>query len=124
MFDGRFPQCLSIGVMHPIFKKGDINDPLNYRGITICSSISKLYASVSNRTHDWAESAGTRARGQAGFRSGRGTIDNIFIPRTSLDQRRHLSRQHPTKKTHKLFTWFVDFKKAFESVPGSLCGRY
>ncbi len=53
MFNGLYPQCLSIGVIHPIFKKGDINDPLNYRGITICNSISKLYASVlDNRVHD------------------------------------------------------------------------
>jgi hypothetical protein len=71
MFEGRFPQCLSTGVIDPIFKKGVINDPLNYRGITICSSISKLYASVlDNRIHDWAECSGIRIRGQAGFRRG------------------------------------------------------
>jgi hypothetical protein len=118
MFDGRFPHCQSIGVIHRIFKKGDINDRLNYRGSTICSSISKLYASLlDNRIHDWAESVGHRARGQAGFRRERGTIDNLFILRTLLDQRRHFSRQHPTKKTHKHSTCFVDFKKTFDSVP-------
>jgi hypothetical protein len=27
MFAGQFPECLSAGVIHPIFKKGDPNDP-------------------------------------------------------------------------------------------------
>ena len=118
MFDRQFPDCLSTGFIHPIFKKGDPNDPLNYRGITICSTISKLYASIlDNRIHEWAESEGIRAHGQAGFRRNRGTLDNIFILRTLLDQRQHLTRNHPSHKTQKLFTCFVDFKKAFDSVP-------
>jgi hypothetical protein len=90
----------------------------------MCSSISKSHASVlDNRIHDWAEPVGIRARGQAGFRRWRGTINNIFILRTVLDQRLHLSRQHPTKKTHQRFTCFVDFKKHLTQYPVSYCGR-
>ena len=118
IFAGKFPECLSAGVIHPIFKKGDPNDPQNYRGITICSTITKLYASIlDNRIHEWAESSGVRARGQAGFRRDRGTIDNIFILRTLLDQRQNMARMHPSHQPQKLFTCFVDFKKAFDSVP-------
>ena len=35
-----------IGLIHPIFKAGDKDDPGNYRGITVVFILSKLYAMV------------------------------------------------------------------------------
>ena len=84
----------------------------------MCNSISKLYATIlDERVHTWAESYNIRAEGQAGFRRGRGTIDNVFILKTLLDQRHHTSKTHSRRKTPKLYTCFVDFKKAFDTVP-------
>ena len=58
-----------------------------------------------------------RAQGQSGFRRGRGTVDNIFILKTLLDQRHNISKPQSRQKPQKLYTCFVDFKKAFDTVP-------
>ena len=36
---GIFPQLRSVGYISPVFKAGDIGDPNNYRGITVCSCL-------------------------------------------------------------------------------------
>ena len=57
-----------------------------------------------------AEHKGIRARGQAGFRQDYRTTDNLFVLQTLIDSR----VQWPGKK---LYTCFVDFRKAFDTVP-------
>jgi len=120
MFSKEYPDSLSTGIIHPILKSGDINDPDNYRGITVCNSISKLYATVlDDRLHTWAESSNIRAQGQSGFRRGRGTLDNLFILKTLIEQRHQNSNPHQKHKCSKLYTCFVDFRKAFDTIPRS-----
>ena len=47
---GIIPEALSKGTILPIYKnKGDINDPDNYRGITILSCFGKLFTAVLNQ---------------------------------------------------------------------------
>ena len=36
----------SIGYIVPVHKKGNVNDPSNYRGITISSCLGKLFALI------------------------------------------------------------------------------
>ena len=104
------PAAWCQGVIHPIFKAGPRDDPSNYRGITVTPTLSKLYAMVlEGRLTDWAEQGGLRATGQSGFRRGFRTVDNVFILQTLLKQTR--------KKGQKLYCCFVDFKKAFDSIP-------
>jgi hypothetical protein len=113
---------------HATIRKCDINDPLYYRIVTTRSSISKLYASVlDKRIHGWAESRGIRARGQAGFRRGLGTIDNPFTLWTILDQRSQLSRQHATKKpTNFTHAWMLVKKHmtGLLDIVDTICLRY
>ena len=104
------PECLCRGVIHPIFKAGPRDEPSNYRGITVTPVLAKLFAMILEaRLSKWAESAGIRANGQAGFRKGHRTVDHVFTLRTLISQAKHCKR--------KLFCCFVDFKKAFDSVP-------
>ena len=50
------PQSWCSGVIHPIFKSGDVNDPGNYRGITVTSVLAKLFAmTLEARMSAWAE---------------------------------------------------------------------
>ena len=102
-----FPRCLSTGVIYPIFKSGDPCDPANYRGITVGPVLAKLFATVLDaRLTQWTEDNNVRARGQAGFRQGYRTTDNMLILRCIMEKYR----------SKHVFCCFVDFKKAFDTV--------
>ncbi|UYV62140.1 K02A2.6-like [Cordylochernes scorpioides] len=77
------------------------------RNIILFTSILKT------RLNNWIEKRGILAENQAGFRSGYSCQDHIFTL-TSLIQMT-LSR-----KRRKLYAFFVDVKKAFDTVPHSL----
>ena len=69
----------------PLHKKGDINKVENYRGITLLSTLGKLFSRIlNNRLTDWAEEYHIYVEAQAGFRKNMGTIDNIFLHGNSL----------------------------------------
>jgi hypothetical protein len=100
--------------VHPIFKgKGDPLDPNNYRCLSVSPVLTKLYAMILEaRLAHWAETSSSRAPTQAGFRRDHRTTDHIFTLHTLITQARAQSRP--------LYTCFVDFKKAFDSVPRHL----
>ena len=51
LFDhGTFPQEWSKSIIVPIHKKGDVNQPDNYRGITLTNVISKVYTHILIKT--------------------------------------------------------------------------
>ena len=61
-------------------KKGDIDEPSNYRGITLLSTFGKLFTKIINKWRNvWAEKYHVYIEAQAGFRKNMGTVDNIFI---------------------------------------------
>ena len=45
---GIYPDCWTESLIIPLFKKGNQNDPDNYRGISLCDISSKLYSSIIN----------------------------------------------------------------------------
>jgi hypothetical protein len=105
-----FPVDWREGVICPIFKKGEKNTAENYRGITLQNTGYKLYASVlSERMKREIEEKGVLPDRQAGFRKGRGTMDNEYI----LD---HLTRNELWKKGGRMYALFVDFRVAFDKV--------
>ena len=67
---------------------------------------------LDHRIAVWAEDEGIKAKGQAGFRKDFRTTNNIFVLKSLIDKQ---------KQTHgKLYSCFVDFKKAFDTVPRGL----
>ena len=88
----------------------------DHRGIAVSPVLAKLFAMVMlARLDKWAERRGFRAKGQAGFRAGRGTPDNRFVLRHMLDSA--AARKHP------LFCAFIDFSKAYDRVDRALLWR-
>ena len=59
---GSYLLTHSTGRLCPIFKSGDRHDLDNYRGITVSTVLSKLYATMlERRISGWAEKHGLRA---------------------------------------------------------------
>ena len=72
------PEEWEIGIICPIFKKGDRKECSNYPGITLLNSIYKIFTCVIyNRLAKYSEL--TLGEYQAGFRSSRSTIDQIHV---------------------------------------------
>ena len=75
-----FPTAWSDGLVIPLHKKGSVNDVNNYRGITLLSTLGKLFSKIlNNRLSLWADNYYVYIEAQAGFRSQMSTVDNIFV---------------------------------------------
>ena len=117
-FASHFPERLSVGLITAVYKSGDKSDMSNYRGITVGSVIAKLFAMIlEQRIASWAEEHAVKAKGQAGFRKDFRTTDNIFILRSLIDKQKQTRQKG---KPGKLYCCFVDFQKAFDTVPRSV----
>ena len=110
---GEVPSDWNEVLVSPVFKRGDRADMTNYRPISVGDSLEKLYATVLNaRLVGWLEANGLRAAGQAGFRPHLGTEHQLFALRHCVEECR---RQHKP-----LYACFLDFAKAYDSVPRHL----
>ena len=88
-------------------KKGDLTESGDWRGITLTSVPSKVFGTVL--IDSIIDGVNSKLRDElAGFRSGRGTGDHIFILRNIIEQE--------VEWQATLYITFVDFEKAFDSV--------
>ena len=77
---GEYPRAWGKGIITPIFKKGDVNDASNYRGITLMNILAKVYSQLLlNRVTKWAEIYEKITKNQFGFQRGKSMTDCIFI---------------------------------------------
>ena len=92
-------------------KKGKLDDFNNFRGITLLSTLGKIFIRIlNNRLTEGAEEYYVYIEAQAGFRECMGSVDNIFVFVL------HGLISHILNKGEKLFCAFVDFTKAFHYV--------
>lgn len=107
---GKFPSEWCLGYISPIYKNGCKDDPSNYRGITINSCVGKLFTKLLNiRLEKFLKERGIICEEQIGFTKGKRTADHMFILKTLVDQ-------HTKKGSKPLYTCFVDFRRAFDTV--------
>ena len=90
-----FPKQWSKGIIKPIYKKGDSNEPSNYRAITLASCLGELYTSIV------IERLNTDA--QFGFKADYSTIDAIFILESFISK--------AIREKKKMYCAFVDLKE-------------
>lgn len=78
---GIIPESWLLGNINPMYKnKGDVEDPNNFRPITILSCFGKLFTSVLNeRLSTFIESFSILHNNQSGFRKNYSTTDHLFI---------------------------------------------
>ena len=82
-----YPLIWSLGIIVPIHKGGELDDPNNFRGITLNSCLSKLFTFLLNvRLSNYCEEKGLIEYNQIGFRKGFRTSDHIFTLKTLVDK--------------------------------------
>ena len=104
---GVAPEDWQRAIIVPIHKKSSRRKCGNYRGISLLSIPGKVFARILNdRVRLMTDNR--LLEEQAGFRSGRGCIDQIFVIRQLVEK--HL------EKGKKMFAAFVDLEKAYDKV--------
>ena len=107
---GNIPQDWTLGNIIPIYKKkGDTNDPGNYRGISLLSCFGKFFTTIINlRLNNFLNLNNILLENQIGFRKGYSTLNHVFSLKSLIDIF--------FSKKKKLYCAFIDFKKAFDTV--------
>ena len=104
-----YPDNWTESIILPLFKKGDVNNTHNYRGISLSDVISKMYSSIINkRLTEWVRVCNITGEMQAGFKKDYSTIDHIFTLMAAI--------QKQFANDRKLYVAFIDFEKAFDSI--------
>ena len=76
---GEYPRTWGEGIISPIFKKGDVNEASNYRGITLISVLAKVYSQLLlNRLTAWSEKYETISNNQFCFQKGKSVVDCFY----------------------------------------------
>ncbi len=110
--NGYFPEQWTTGVIVPIFKKGDRAQPENYRGITLTSTLSKLFTyTLNQRMLQWSEENNVSTQSQFAYKPGYSTLDATFVLHSIIAQ---------TMIKSDIFCAFIDFSKAFDKVERSI----
>ena len=104
-----FPKDWNYGLLRLIHKGNDPDDENNYRAITLNSCIGKLFCTIlSHRINPLLEKENIFCKEQAGFRKNSRTTDQIFLLKNIV--------RHYVSNNKYLYTCFVDFSKAFDSI--------
>ena len=102
----KIPEDWSIGIIHPIHKKGDKLECSNYRAITLLNVTYKVLSGILyNILAEYVEEI---LDYQCGFRTNRSTSDHIFTIR-QIQEKAYEYNIH-------LHNLYIDFKQAFGSV--------
>jgi hypothetical protein len=108
---GKMPSVWNDSIIHPIHKPGkDRNYALSFRGISLNSTVNKVYSSVlNNRLMRFIiDEQGLLVDEQNGFRPKRSCEAHLYSLTTIVRNR------NQQKKT--TFVCFIDFSKAFDSI--------
>ena len=110
---GDIPTEWKKSLVIPVFKSGDQRHTRNYRGISITSSIYKIYCMVLNtRLETWAEELGIFHDEQNGFRKARSCSDHLSSLVSIIETRKLQKRS--------TFCAFIDFSSAYDRISRDL----
>jgi hypothetical protein len=105
---GKYPSAWRKSLIILIHKSGDKSDSKNYRGISLQNCIAKLFSSALNKRLV-SHYENLFSSQQFGFRPHHRTTDSLFILKTLISK-------YVLKKKTKIFSCFVDLRKAFDTV--------
>ena len=110
---GKFPDTLKAARIIPLHKKGPKTDINNYRPISLLNIFSKIFEKIM-KTHlvSFLERNSVLSKTQFGFQAGKSTLDALIKFSTEVYSQLDCSEF--------LLSIFVDFSKAFDTVPHEL----
>jgi len=109
------PSTWKLSILHPIPKSSllDPRLPLKYRGISLLSTVYKIFSTIlNNRLNHCSEEHNLLADEQNGFRRDRSCLDHVYSLNTILRNRK--------RNGLSTFVGFVDMEKAFDRVDRNL----
>ena len=105
----QYPKLWALGYTTLIHKDGDDDDPDNYRAITICSAMAKIFAlMVKCRLDEVVVKNDIIGDYQIGFKKGSRPADHLFLLKGITD--------HYSQKRKKVYACFIDYRKAYDNV--------
>jgi len=101
------PEAWNLSILCPIYKKEDIMNCNNYRGISLLDTSYKVSSNVllNKLKPNGDEMVGEY---QGGFRRGKSTVDQIHIIKQAMEKCYEYNQE--------LFMLFVDYKQAYDSI--------
>ena len=116
LIEGIFPSMWKLARVSPIYKSGDINNPSNYRPISVLPVLSKIFEKhVNVHLQEYLTKNKIIHELQCGFRKGHSCSDNLF---------KVVSDCLMEKLNGRMITLlFLDFKKAFDCVSHCILHR-
>ena len=110
----KHPKEFSLNFLITIFKKGEVWDLDNYRGIAVGSALGKVFALIIlERLEALTQKSYPISPNQVGFKKGHRTSDHIFVLNAIV-------KKVIKKEKRKLFVAFIDFRKAYDKINRSL----
>lgn len=109
ILEGVFPESLKFSRVVPILKKGNVDDPSNYRPISCIPTIAKVLEKIlKSQVCQYFELYNLFSQSQFGYRSGRSTVQAI----DSLVYNLLLTLE----KKHSAQVTLCDLSRAFDTV--------
>ena len=106
-----YPTNWKLDILSPLHKSGEKNDPNNYRGLAVSSCLGKLFNKILQKRLDkFCKTQDLISPEQGSGKTGSRTCDHHLILRCLFDK-------YVKHQGKKLFTCFVDLRKAFDTVP-------
>ena len=103
----KVPEDFKTAIVIPLFKKGDMSNLKNYRGISLLNTCYKIYAKIlAKRLAEHAEEK--LSESQNGFRKGRSCTDASYTVKLLMEKRIEYNLE-----THMCF---IDLEKAYDRV--------
>ena len=110
---GRCPVAWKVARLCPLYKKGDLLNPDNYRILAVNSVLYRLYANVVREiVTAWCVEHKKVPEEQFGFYPGRNTFQPMFILRHVATSARHFK----VSNSNRVYTAFIDFRQAYDTI--------
>ena len=118
----KWERSLKVGLVIALHKKGDKNNPNNFRGVVLLAMGSRILARIlANRLRIWSEELSLLDDNQSGFRKGRSTADAtqimIRIQEDTEDLRKRLeAKGEEMNEDEQPVARLLDLRKAYPRV--------